>query len=1620
MPSLQDQLRTLKTPVSKQLGVEKSTDSLLFDRKEAASFTSEEYFNLGLLGLQRLRKLDRTLADAEYDLFHPSKVSFNRATITADQNDELDKKLKSLLVHICPYFHHQSCRQVLEWLIYKYQVHLYNADLIANLFLLYHSTNSFGRLLSILNLNKNDWSFCSDFALKGLPIPFEFLVKACLRSGSSLISSLSASLTEAVQLVGENYVSEKMQMHFTFFASVIVHLFADPAHITEELISRIIPFVGIALKSRVLPFKTAGYIIVCDLCMNATLNEEVLHNILTLCMTKMRSTWFEMAMNTVFVISQNQKLTTLPARTTVKLLKRCEENDDINLQEFFSTAIAKLDISCFIVAFSRTMCSYLAESNPDEETKDLILTYLEALLDLENMTQSTAHGFLDAILQSFTSKDDVIIPQRLCPLIKNVVIRFSNVFDQFRAQNHLTESHILEKLMEQCKIAEHEVGVLDFTENKKKRRRRTSSMRILEEDPTVSFGPGSAPKITKKDQMEALQDGNEIKRMFKKPISHILEMLTKDEIDVKDVEWALQSLNDDSYLSKQTTKDLNDFWVDVVTFISKDPKSELRKSIKLGLVKVNISEKNVVSLLSRHQSNPKKQKLDKSLTEEKFQNETDAEFGERILFVLEALLASIVIEPTKTIIRRIFKLIDISQATEKMIEPLKNVIQVQQICFSYLVKSLRHSEVLDAIEQECQAEVLINIIRFGHDVNVLRNALKILTAVAPRMPTKLTSQVMSLFAFMGQGLLKKDNEMTLSIVEESLSSLVSAVLQPLNKGSLELKKQLLAISRIFAKSLHDIPIHRRLKVVKVIGTCVDSEDLWVVFAAIYEDFCLNWVRGTARDWEEELDYLSLDLMGSLPPEHQIQVCIDLLGYIVGLGGDDAKGRTSNQDGLKVFDGSNQPLKKLRHYRYIMIGFVAKSVSQQALFEELSNLTDDEIYERTAKVGIRMLEVISSLDDFVLKELNVAEKAEQNARGKESAPAAIQTLKYWIALSARAEVIADKMRCMLPANVSGHIICDLLDNKSASSKMRDRALQLLNVKLLSETGKENEEKTDKFDTYLVKFAKLLSRWIKPAKKIDDVALCQKAAFSLKLLAKRVVSDEVRPTFVEVLKRSSDMLVKWEEQDDSMIGNILLLVAEIVRSGLVSSAVLENCDSISQTCLAILKKCNISNEQSRPAEENSAMAKRVRHRAHSMSGRQFGDDVVFVCALTLVLRLLDHENEGSQSYHEDFLVNVSELSTKYIPVLERLKEGDGEDLKLETASQKTSSIRHRLQQLNACFSGMNLEKLQECLNGAVKKVYENTECLATLGLLLEEAIKKNENNDKIGSLSVEFLPVVIDLIEVRKNTKHTEENLEALKLAETAAIRAFISLTENLSESELTPVFGEFADWVEEGFNSNEPNIKYRVSTVYFLANKFYDYYNTLALPYFNRLFSYVPKLMRLLNVAKTSKDELFIDGSSKGSVEGIVAHELIIRLVQFVTNCAKHRVFIGEDRAEVVHECILDELENRKVRGHEQRCVNYLIDCIYYISESSPDLFSTSICHKLLEKLRHSNGRIRHRSLVVFDRVANRAGDAMAPLLPVVVQALTEVLEDNDQKVADQCDRTIRMLKGVFGEEILQN
>lgn len=82
-------------------------------------------------------------------------------------------------------------------------------------------------------------------------------------------------------------------------------------------------------------------------------------------------------------------------------------------------------------------------------------------------------------------------------------------------------------------------------------------------------------------------------------------------------------------------------------------------------------------------------------------------------------------------------------------------------------------------------------------------------------------------------------------------------------------------------------------------------------------------------------------------------------------------------------------------------------------------------------------------------------------------------------------------------------------------------------------------------------------------------------------------------------------------------------------------------------------------------------------------------------------------------------------------------------------------------------------------------------------------------------------------------------------------------------------------------------------------------------------------------------------------------------------------------------------------------------------------------------------QIRYRALLVVEAIFDKAGDGIAPHLPMVMPFLSELLEgkplqysdqfchltvrvsDENRNVEEQCDRVVRLLQSKFGENICE-
>lgn len=69
---------------------------------------------------------------------------------------------------------------------------------------------------------------------------------------------------------------------------------------------------------------------------------------------------------------------------------------------------------------------------------------------------------------------------------------------------------------------------------------------------------------------------------------------------------------------------------------------------------------------------------------------------------------------------------------------------------------------------------------------------------------------------------------------------------------------------------------------------------------------------------------------------QLEVAVNLLDYVVHLAGDKEKGAAAGPRtfSLVIFDRATRPIQKLRHYRFVIFGFVLKCLNNRQLYEKV--------------------------------------------------------------------------------------------------------------------------------------------------------------------------------------------------------------------------------------------------------------------------------------------------------------------------------------------------------------------------------------------------------------------------------------------------------------------------------------------------------------------------------------------------------------------------------------------------------------------------------------------------------------------------------------------------------------
>uniref|UniRef100_A0A8C3FEI2 HEAT repeat-containing protein 1 n=1 Tax=Chrysemys picta bellii TaxID=8478 RepID=A0A8C3FEI2_CHRPI len=312
MTSLAHQLKRLALPQNDPSLLSRSeAASLLFDCKEAANIDRDTFFAIGCTGLEELMGIDPSFEMFHSTLFSLTSKGLERSVQTKAVNEQLDENISSFLIHLSPYFMLKPAQKCLEWLIHRFHIHLYNQDSLVGCVLPYHETKLFVRVIQLLKIGDptHKWNWLHPIQKPGVPLARGALITHCYKD-LGFMDFICSLVTKSVKIFSVHHGGvSQLRVLFTFYASTIVSALGAVEKITDTIISKLLPYIQKGLKSSLVDYRAATYMIICQLAMKVTMETSLVQS-LTLQISKNLTKTPSLAregLACLLVLLQNQK-----------------------------------------------------------------------------------------------------------------------------------------------------------------------------------------------------------------------------------------------------------------------------------------------------------------------------------------------------------------------------------------------------------------------------------------------------------------------------------------------------------------------------------------------------------------------------------------------------------------------------------------------------------------------------------------------------------------------------------------------------------------------------------------------------------------------------------------------------------------------------------------------------------------------------------------------------------------------------------------------------------------------------------------------------------------------------------------------------------------------------------------------------------------------------------------------------------------------------------------------------------------------------------------------------------------------------------------------------------------
>ncbi|KAG6836982.1 hypothetical protein H0H93_016935 [Arthromyces matolae] len=277
----------------------KSAESYLFTGREADQHDLESIHALGVNGLLQLALLNPSLKKFEDQLFSEYAKITDRTLLPSDANAELDLGIASFLDLLGPYVMEAPTGKILEWLVRRFRINEFNVEAVLSLFLPYHESPHFTKMLSILHIKQNStWSFLLPFKSAAQNLPRMSLVTEMLRNSdvarfatSLLPSALKEKRSHRVLLAFNaaslhDFISRSKSIDegtIAFLLPALLEPLQSKPPTRDAILGSYVLLAALSQKCRIVPAALTVILNAMSKCAEFVLLQQYINAILSVC-----------------------------------------------------------------------------------------------------------------------------------------------------------------------------------------------------------------------------------------------------------------------------------------------------------------------------------------------------------------------------------------------------------------------------------------------------------------------------------------------------------------------------------------------------------------------------------------------------------------------------------------------------------------------------------------------------------------------------------------------------------------------------------------------------------------------------------------------------------------------------------------------------------------------------------------------------------------------------------------------------------------------------------------------------------------------------------------------------------------------------------------------------------------------------------------------------------------------------------------------------------------------------------------------------------------------------------------------------------------------------------------